>query len=592
MDHGRTDLPPDAPLTDALLPGNLSASHALIAELASSVQALQGCREQLTQENEELKLTINKLLIRLRGNRSERMVDDPNQQQLDFGNDPAAQDALADAAAEAERIVQEYTVRRTHKPKKPRHEQLPAHLPRYEVELPVPEPVKNCPTHGPRTRIGEDRLETLEFERPKLRVRVTIVPKFACAQAPGCGVQEPPRPAGLVEGNRYDTSVAAEVLTAKYGYHLPIYRQQDWFAGSGWIATRSTLLNIAAAAAAVLQPLYEYLRSLVLQSPVIGTDETSVTLILPPAIPAVNAEDPRSPRIHEVFTKAREEERGSVSARMWAYRAVEMPLNVFDFTVSRHRDGPDEFLKHYTGKLMADCYTGYQGIVLRSDARIQRGACWSHARRKVFDGRSSHPVESSVLCAMIRELYDIEDRAKDMTPDNRRELREGEARPVLDRIKAWLASDVAQRVLPKSIFFEALRYQRNHWDALTLYLTDGRMPIDNNDVEQLMKQVALGRKNWLFIGSVAAGLRAATILTLVSTAHRNDLDVWAYLKDVLDRLLAGSTDYHALRADVWKQTHPEQVRTYRAEARRERRDTTRFRRARRRLLEKVDKRPR
>ena len=128
-------------------------------------------------------------------------------------------------------------------------------------------------------------------------------------------------------------------------------------------------------------------------------------------------------------------------------------------------------------------------------------------------------------------------------------------------------------------------YLRNHWDALKLYLSDGRMPIDNNDTEQLMKQVALGRKNWLFLGSVAAGYRAATILTIVSTAHRNDLDVWAYIRDVLDQLVAGGLDrLPTLQADVWKQSHSEHIRAYRAEERRDRADAKRHRRARRRLL--------
>ena len=121
-------------------------------------------------------------------------------------------------------------------------------------------------------------------------------------------------------------------------------------------------------------------------------------------------------------------------------------------------------------------------------------------------------------------------------------------------------------MLPKSRFAGALGYLRNHWEPLQVYLSDGRLPIDNNDVEQLMKQVALGRKNWLFIGSVAAGRRAADFLSLVASAVRNDLDVWAYLKDVLDQLLAGSTDYHSLRPDVWKQSHPEAIRQYRTDA--------------------------
>jgi len=138
-------------------------------------------------------------------------------------------------------------------------------------------------------------------------------------------------------------------------------------------------------------------------------------------------------------------------------------------------------------------------------------------------------------------------------------------------------------VLPKSKFAEALGYLRNHWDPLRLYLTDGRMPMDNNETEQLMKQVAVGRKNWLFVGSVAAGERAADFLTLVSSAVRNDLDVWAYSKDVLDQLLAGSTDYHSLRPDIWKESHPEAVREYRVQERRDRAERQRFRRAQRRI---------
>ena len=137
------------------------------------------------------------------------------------------------------------------------------------------------------------------------------------------------------------------------------------------------------------------------------------------------------------------------------------------------------------------------------------------------------------------------------------------------------------------MFAEALGYLRNHWDALQVYVTDGRMPLDNNDVEQLMKQVAVGRKNWLFLGSLEAGRRAATLLTLVSSAVRNDLDVWAYLKDVFDQLLAGSTDYESLRPDVWKQSHPAAVRTYRADERRDAADHRRLRRARRRLLDQA-----
>src|SRR5271155_1173639 len=590
MDQGSSPSPKssstdETPVATSVLPSNVEGCHALIAELSSSVSELHDAKVQLSQKIEELNLTVTRLMLQLQGHRRERCVDDPNQTKLDLGDDGQAEDALKEAAQEAEIIIQEYTVQRKLKPKKPRNEKLPEHLPRVEIQVPVPENVSHCAEHGPRKQIGEDRLETLKLTPPKLWVEVRIIPKFACEDEPQCGVKEPERATGLVEGDRYDTSVAAAIVADKFAYHTPTYRQQDRFASSGWTPGRSTLLNLINASSFVLEPLAEHYRQLVLGDGVVGTDDTTVTLLLPPEIPAVQEGDPRSKRIHEVIAKAKQEGAGSVTARMWSYRAVTAPVNVFDFTVSRHRDGPDEFLKNYCGKLMADCYSGYQGISLRSELRILRGACWAHARRKVFDGRSSHPLEASHALAMIGELYDIEDRGKLLLPDQRLQLRQETACPVLERLRLWLGSKDAARVLPKTVFGQALGYLRNQWEALLLYTTDGRMPIDNNDTEQLMKQIALGRKNWLFVGSVAAGCRAATLMTIVSTAHRNDLDVWAYLKDVLDQLLAGSTDYRALQADIWKQSHPECIRTYRAEERRERADAKRIRRARRRLAD-------
>ena len=146
--------------------------------------------------------------------------------------------------------------------------------------------------------------------------------------------------------------------------------------------------------------------------------------------------------------------------------------------------------------------------------------------------------------------------------------------------------DVVANVLPKETFAQALTYLRNQFDHLLVYLDDGLMPIDNNLTEQLMEKVAIGRKNWLFIGEVEPGYRAADLFTIVSSAVRNDLDVFAYVKDVLDRLLAGETDYEALRPDIWRQAHPEAVRTYREEERAARADVKKARRARRRVSRK------
>ncbi len=563
------------------MPTNLAACQALIEQLACTVDSQTNAIEELIQERQELKLTITELLRRAFAKRSERYIENPNQLRLDFDDTDEAADAaegLAQAIEEAGLPIKAH-VRRV---RKPHRESLPENLPRYEVEADVPEDVKNCPAHGPRKLIGHDTTETLEFERPKLRVRVTKYPKYACPQESGCGVASPERPTGLVEGDRYDTSVAAEIITGKYGYHLPVYRQQDLFAGSGWTPSRSTLLNILTAAAFVIEPLIEHFKRAVLADEIVGTDDTHVTLLLPQTIPKPDPNDPKSQRVYEVLSKAAAEKRRSVTARMWAYRGITVPLNVFDFTVSWHRDGPELMLADFQGILQADCYAGYEGIALGSAGRIRRAACVAHARRKVFDAKESYPFESAVVLAKFQMLYDIEDQAKSLSPEGRLELRQSAAVPVWEELEAWLDSESATQALPKSQLGKAIGYLRNHWKPLQTYLTDGRIPIDNNDVEQLMKQVALGRKNWLFIGSVAAGARAADFLTLVSSALRNDLDVWAYIKDILDRLLVGETDYASMRPDAWRVAHPEAIRQYRVAERRDRADRKQYRRATRR----------
>jgi transposase len=570
------------PTRTITIPNDLAECQALIEQLVNTVNSQTHTIEQLHQKQQELELAYAELGQRMFRRSSERYINDPNQLKLDLKGTDAAADAaegLAQAVEESGQRVQGYERRR---PRRRRHEGLPEHLPRYEVEAPVPEDLKNCPEHGPRTLIGFDTVETLEFQRPKLRVRVTKFPKYACENHAECGVASPERPTGLVEGNRYDPSVAAQIITAKYGFHLPIYRQQDLFAGSGWTPDRSTLLNILAASAFTIRPLAEHIKHVVLASDIVGTDDTRVTLLLPATIPKAQPGDSKSQRIQEVFSEAAREGRRSVTARMWAYRSVTVPLNVFDFTVSRHRDGPDLMLAEFRGTLLADCYGGYLGIDLHSAGRIRRAACVAHARRKVFEARDGYPLEASLLLAKFQQLYDIEDRGKTLSADQRLQLRQGESTTIWASLEEWRQGQDAERVLPKSKLGEALGYLRNHWEQLQTYLSDGRIPMDNNDVEQLMKQVALGRKNWLFVGSVEAGERAADFLTLVSSAVRNDLDVWAYLKDVLDRLLAGETDYAALRPDVWRQAHPEAVREYRVVERRDRADRHQYRRAVRR----------
>ena len=531
--------------------------------------------QQLEQERDEYKLAFNKLLEQRFRNRSERYIDDPDQLRLDLGDTDEAADAaagLADAVEERDQIIPEHRRRR---PRKKRDERLPAHIPRYEVTAKVGDEVTICPTHGERTLLPEsmwDRTETLEFGRPNLKVRVTVYPKYACAGEPDCGITSPERPRGIVEGNKYDSSVAAEIITNKFGYHMPLYRQQDYFGGCGWVPSRGTQCNILANSFEIVEPLLKYFTDTLRADGAVGCDDTGVTLLYPKTLPPFDLDDPRQRRIHEVFQEALDQQKSSINAKMWAYRGVDVKLNVFDFTVSRHRDGPELFFADYEGTLLGDCWHGFEAIAVSSEGRIQRAACNSHARRK-FEDSTAYPDDRKVWMRWYQDLYDIEDRGKSMSLEDRLALRQSEARPIWEAMEIWLV-EVKLRttnvILPKSDFAAALQYVRNHFVELRRYLDDPRLPIDNNDTEQLMKQVAVGRKNWLFAGSVLGGMRIAGFLTLVSSALRNDLDVWSYVKDVLDQLLAGSTDYASLLPWNWAAAHPEAIRTYRVEERKQR----------------------
>jgi hypothetical protein len=348
------------------------------------------------------------------------------------------------------------------------------------------------------------------------------------------GIIQAPREITLVEGGRFGFGVAAEVLFSKFGLHVPLHRQQDSLAQLGWSPSRSTLGLIVTHSAELFAPLAELFRQRVLASDVLGTDDTPVTLLTPG------------------------EEKGSREARFWLYRGRQAAqYDVFAFTDSRTRDGPDQFLAPFRGILSGDCYSGYVNIEQVTQGRIQFSACLGHARRYVFDAREQQPVLGSHLLALIRQLYDIEDRARTMTDAQRWEVRQQESVPVMSRMRELLDSPEAVRVLPKSRFGEALGYLRNHWSAFQVYLRDGRVPIDNNDVERDLRRIAVGRANWLFIGSEQAGERTATILTIIASAHRHDLDVWA-------------------------KTHPESIRTFRANEKQQRAERRRFKRAERR----------
>jgi transposase len=517
------------------------------------------CEDQQTQI-ERLRAEMELFRRYLFGRKSERFTESPGQGHLFDPEDGEGAAALPADDPDDGQDDPERTPRRRRRG----HGwgRLPEHLPREEVRLDVPPEQRACPCCGEVMRlIGEDRSERVDYRPARIVVKVLVRPKYACTHKHGIR-QQPPPPAP-VPGGRFDFGLVAQVVTSKVADHLPLYRQQDILARSGLELSRSTLCEVMAGAAGLLQPLAELLRQRVLAGSLLGADDTPVRL-LDRTLPA-----------------------GVRTARFWLYRGFEeAPYNVFDFHESRARDGPQEFLRDFRGWVKVDAYGVDGGVYLGSGERILASGCMAHARRKFYDVTSSHPALAAEALAYFSLLYDIEDRARDLSPEDRQALRQREAVPVLERLKTW-ADEQSLKVLPKLKLGEAIGYLRNQWESLISYVQDGRLPIDNNATERDLRQLCLGRKAWLFLGSPEAGPRAAVLYTIVGSAARHDLDVWAYLRDVMERLARGESDLANLLPDVWAAAHPEAIRTYRGREREAKAAAKRERRQRRRALSHV-----
>ena len=272
------------------------------------------------------------------------------------------------------------------------------------------------------------------------------------------------------------------------------------------------------------------------------------------------------------------------TARFWLYRGrQDHPYNVFDFTDSRGRDGPAGFQGDFTGHAVVDAYGVNDGVYLGKADQIFAACCNAHARRKFVEGKPNDAVAAARALSMYRGLYDIEDRGKSLSAEDRLELRQRESVSIMRELHDWLIEkDDDLRVLPKSKIGKAVPYALNQWDELSVYLDDGAIPFDNNDTESELRSLTIGRKNWLFVGSHRGGEVAALMYSVVSSAARRHLDVWAYVDDCPRKLAGGSTDYEALLPDVWRASHPASVRQYRGAEKQSRRLTTQQRRTRRR----------
>jgi transposase len=553
--HARPDPFPTASphaAGDAALPSD--ATEQRIQDLLAALSQANDAYDTLRQENESIKQEMELLrqeLERYRryvyGRRSERL-DDPGQGHLfELAEDvEEADDARPDNPAVAA-------------PRKPRRSRKLdfSRLPQVRIEHDVPEADKTCSCCGrKKTRIGEDERRELEFIPAKLELRLHVLPKYACSHCHD-GVKSPDGPDRPLSGCIAGAGLLSQLLISKFIDHLPLYRFEDIAVRYGLHLPRATLCDWVRKSAELMQPLYDLQKQRVLLSPVIWTDDTSVK--------ALGGDGP-----------------GSLTTRFWLYHGDEdHPYDVYDFTASRKRDGPATFLAEFTGYLQADAYSGYDGLYLSPASTIREVACWAHARRKFYDARSSSPGNAGLILEAIRRLYEVEDRARELSVEARQALRARESVPILERLRGDL-DRLAEQVLPKSALGQALTYARNQWTALCRYTEDGRLTIDNNVAERRLRDQAIGRKNWLFLGNVDAGPRAAVLSTIMAGAKRHRLEPWAYIKDVLMTLSVDPDRVEDLLPDRWGQSHPEHVLTHRLEESREKARRRDARRAERR----------
>jgi transposase len=465
------------------------------------------------------------------GRRSERLADGEGQGHL-FDVIPPTAEGVADR--EPSELPPSIAARR---PSRRRREldlsRLPHH--RHESELSAAEKICNC-CGRQRDRIGEDVTTVVEHVPPRLEVHEYVRGKYACRYCKN-GVSSPPPPPRPIARGIAGPGLVAEIIVSKFSDHLPLYRLEDIFVRCGVHFARSTLCDWVAAAADLLQPLYNLQRKLVVQSPVLWTDDTPVTVL-------VGGQE------------------GSCQGRFWTYVGEEYPYSVYDFSMSRRRDGPQSFLRTYRGYLHADAYAGYDAIYLGSNHQIVEVACWAHARRKFFDASKNYPRQSHQVLEWIRQLYDIEGRARELSVDSRYDLRRAEAEPVLDKLEVYLA-ELAEALLPKSALAKAVTYARRQWQALRRYTADGRLTMDNNTAERTLRHQAIGRKNWLFLGSESAGPRAAVLYTILAGAKRHRLEPWTYLRELLMRMHADDNGLEEMLPNRWAVKHPEAVLTHR-----------------------------
>jgi transposase len=556
----------------------LQQQNGELQHLNAELQAtLEQYHAQMAQAAEQIAL----LKKALWSPRRERYVPDPNQGTLfvpeplessarecsieDAPSADVAESPLAEGQADGS-ADEPAGVAANGKPRRRRKRIIfPQFLARRRVEHPLPETERACGCCGQeRVVIGQQVSEQLEIEPAQVYVSQHVRYTYACPKCrQGDQMVTPPKPPQVLEKGILGPTVAAYVLELKFGRHVPYYRQQEMLLGPlrQWLS-RPLLCGLMHRTAQALTPLVELICARVLASFLVHADETTLPLI-------------------------DREAAKTQTAYLWGYAAeIDFPYVYYDFSNSRSRDGPLAVLRDYQGYLQTDGYSAYTVVVRESGGKISDVACWAHARRKFDEARftTDHALLHEAL-GWIGQLYDLEDRARSWPADDRLRLRMAEAVPILDRMQARFDA-VAPELRPSSKLAEAVEYARNRWAALRRYTSDGRIPIDNNVVERLFRGIAVGRKNYLFVGSPDGGTTAARLYTIVQSAKRHNLALSPYLNDVLRRLpllVEAGECLDCLLPDVWAGEHPQHVLAERhdeSQQARQRRDRRRaFRRA-------------
>jgi transposase len=406
----------------------------------------------------------------------------------------------------------EYELRRVKKRKGRRALANFDHLPTttYVHELKPEE--RACPGCGQeRKEIGEEKNWQVDYIPGHFERLEHIRKKYACpqceSQAENPQIEVAAKPETAIDKGLAGPGLLAFIVTSKFADYLPLYRLEDIFERQGFEISRATQSVWCGDVADLALPLYDLMASGVRKSHVVATDETTMPMLRPG-------------QTHP--------------ARMWVYVGDEAhPYNVFDFTLSRGRDGPQEFLKNYNQVLLADAYGGYNGVVVNN--QMTRAGCWAHARRKFIDAEKTAPEIAREAVELIRALYTTEKEAHDVSVAERLALRQERSRPVLAQLREKFLT-WKEQLLPKHPMAEAVNYALGQWTELNVFCSDGAVPIDNNISEREMKRVVLNRKNSLFVGNERGGQTAAILASLTSTCRRHSVDPQLYFTQLLMNL--------------------------------------------------------